>query len=609
MKSGLVKLLESIFSNNEVTNEEITKVLGTSNNITSTLFDFMNQELPFINESIEKREVFQNTWNYLYKNMKKDLENNLSIPIKNLKNLQYKIRKSPRVKQYEKENQDILNGIEELINKNKYALLEYMVYEIRNLDKLSLILKKNKNMVNLKDKENVPFYYRMIQEYIKAITSIEYHEKDILYFYGVLLLTKNKSLCVLKDFKNSCLQLINDEKKKLDIKDSHYKERKKLLKDLYQFVLDKENDIADSFDLLEKNHIPVSFSERVIGKMHQYTCPLLDKKRIFIDEYTITIDKKGTKEIDDALTIKRLSNGNYLLGCHITNVLGYLPYHSEIVNNAIERGKTIYIQGLDNPYSKNLISIFPLEFATYHASLVQNQKRLANSYFIELDRKANVVDFYVLKTIIRNDAKCSYSYINKILKTGCQNRKMMETLLLLDELTYKLEENLATSFRDKRSEAMVELTTKLVNSQIANFFYENRYPLLYRVHELEKEKKQNQGLVNQIKSDTTTFHWYREIENSYCTRFDTKGFHERLNNIPYCHGTSPLRRAEDIIVEHCLDTCYFQSPTDQDLCYLEEEVERKKDIINLAYDRIEMFVAENSYLIENGREKMKNLKK
>lgn len=608
MKSGLVKLLESIFSNDEVTDEEIIKILGTSDKITSTLFDFINQELPYINESIEKREVFQNTWNYLYKNMKKDLENNLAIPIKNLKNLQYKIRRLPRIKQYEKEKQGILNQLEELIDKNRYAFLEYIVYEIRNLDKLSMVLKKNKDMVNLKDKENVPFYYRMIQEYIKAITSIEYHEKDILYFYGVLLLTKNKYLYEPKDFKNACLQLINEEKKKLDIKDSHYKERKKLLKDLYQFVLGKENGIVDAFELLGKNHIPVCFCERVIGKMHQYTCPPLDNKRIFLDEYTITIDKKGTKEIDDALTIKRLSNGNYLLGCHITNVLGYLPYHSEIVNNAIERGKTIYIQDY-NPYSKNLISIFPLEFVAYHASLVQNQKRLANSYFVELDSNANVVDFYILKTIIRNDAKCSYSYINKILKTGCQNRKMMETLLLLDELTYKLEENLATPFRDKRSEAMVELTTKLVNSQIANFFYENRYPLLYRVHELEKEKRQNQGLVKQIKSDTTTFHWYKEIEKSYCTKFDTKGFHECLNNIPYCHATSPLRRAEDIIVEHCLDICYFQRPTNQDLCYLEEEVERKKDIINLAYDRIEMFSTENSFLQENRREKMKNLKK
>lgn len=557
MKGELVKLLEDTFSNDEeVTEEMVQQVLGFSNDITSTLFDFINYELLYIKEDEEKRIPFKKACDYLY---------------------------------------------------NAYHFLEYIIYHMRDLNKLSMVLKRNANMVNLRDENNVPLYFRVIQDYINAVTSKEFNEKDILYYSGVLLLLKNKSLHVTKKEKNRYLQRINEGIKKLDKWDKNYLDRKNRLSDFYQLVLGKKEDNMNHFDLLDKYHVNIFFSERIMGEMYKYTSNELDNRRIFVDEYTITIDKKSTKEIDDALTIKKLSNGNYLLGVHIANVLGYLPYYSEIVDNAIRSGRTIYLPNPEKSYLKDLITIFPLEFSSYSASLIQSERRLANSYFIELDREANVIDFYCLKTIIRNDAKCSYSYIDRILKKGSQNKKLMETVLLLDELTYKLEEKGPYHPGCTRSEAIVEITTRLVNSQIANFFYVNSYPFLYRVHEIEKNIDQDIEALKKIRSDPASLRLYKEFQNLYSTRFDTKGFHEKLNNIPYCHGTSPLRRGEDIVVEHCLDTCYFKTPLDKDLYLLEEDVKCKKDIINLAYDRIEILLTESHLLSQNQNQKVKNL--
>lgn len=607
MKSELVKLLEDIFKKDEVTEEMLHQVLESSNYVTSTLFDLINQELPYINESEEKRKVFENVCDYLYKKLTSDLKSNLTIPVKNLKSLQFKLKQLLVDKQYPEEINDILKHVKELLDKTEFTFLEYIIYHMRDLNKLSMVLKKNKTIVNSKDRNDTPIYFRVLQDYMNAV--LELNEKDMLYYNGVLLLIRNKHLQVTKKGSNSYLKKINDTIKELDKRDKNYLERKKQLTYLYQFVYNKKENDMDQSRLLDKYHMNTIFSQRIMGEMYKYTSHELDNRRVVVDEYTITIDKKGTKEIDDALTIKKLSNGNYLLGVHIANVLGYLSYHSEIVDSAIKSGKTVYLPNLEKTYLKDLITIFPLEFSTFSASLIQNERRLANSHFIELDRNANIIDFYSLKTIIRNDAKCSYSYINNVLKNGSKNKKLMKTVSLLDELTYQLEEKGNYDLRGTRAEAIVELTTRIVNSQIANYFYENEYPFLYRVHELDSDIEQDIRVLKKIKSDSASLFLYKQFLSFYNTRFDTKGFHEGLNKIPYCHGTSPLRRAEDIVVEHCLDTCYFKNPKDKDLYLLEEDVKKKKDIINLAYDRIEMFLVENHLLLENKKQKMKNLKK
>lgn len=604
MKGEQLKLLEHVFIMDEITDEMISQVLDSSNNITSTLFDLISQELPHINEDETKRKVIQNACNYLYKKLMSDLKDGLTIPVKNLKNLQYKLKKIPTDKRYQKEIKDILWYMEELLDKNTFLFLEYIIYHMRDLNKLSMVLKKNKMIVNSKDGNDTPLYFRIIQDYMNAV--LEFNKKDMLYYNGVLLLLRNKCLQVTRKERNFYLQRINDAIKELDKNDKNYFERKKQLTYLYQFVYDEKENNMTSSNLLNKYHINTLFSERVMGEMYKYTSQELDSRRVFVDEYTITIDKKSTKEIDDALTIKKLSNGNYLLGVHIANVLGYLPYHSEIVDNAINSGKTVYLPNFEKPYLKDLFTIFPLEFSSFSASLIQNERRLANSHFIELDGNANIIHFYSLKTIIRNDAKCSYSYINSILNKGSKNKTLMETVSLLDELTYKLEEQEHQHLGCTRAEAIVELTTRLVNSQIANYFYANEYPFLYRVHELDSKIEQDIEVLKKVKNDSASLNLYKKFRHCFNTRFDTSGFHEKLNRIPYCHGTSPLRRAEDIVVEHCMDICYFSNPRDKDLYLLEDDVKKKKDTINLSYNRIEMFLTENNFLCEKTKQKVKN---
>ena len=80
--------------------------------------------------------------------------------------------------------------------------------------------------------------------------------------------------------------------------------------------------------------------------------------RYIVDDYAVTIDKEGAIEIDDALSCRKLPNGNYLLGVHIASPLGYFPYESKFMKEALSRNKSIYLpskyQTTEDDFQKTL---------------------------------------------------------------------------------------------------------------------------------------------------------------------------------------------------------------------------------------------------------------
>lgn len=511
---------------------------------------------------------------------------------------------------------------------NYFELFSYFLFEVKNINYIEQIVKFFPNIVNVRDSNRDSIFYIMINNYVKTL-SVPYdisNNEDILYYNNLFSLFNSKKEFNLDSVeKTKCLQSIYDAMNDLNKDCKDYKQRLKMLADLKLMLTDNlmKKDIRD---IGRYYNIKIDFDEEVLDelKMYQTTYSKLvypDRKIIGNDSMIITIDGNNAKEIDDALSVKVLPNGNYLLGIHIATVLGYLPYKSKIVQEAITRGTTIYLSEnnivqTDKDNYKSIIPILPYQFSAIDASLIENEPRLANSYFFEIDRDGNTVNESFQKTIITNSKQCTYSKINKIFNDGgaSKNRELAVTVNLLGEVSNALERRFHPTriyetvkkqsnnpadliLGSSTSEKIVSNAMILLGSEVANWFKDKKrdYPLLLRVHEINDDCNQElQDVISNFdfKADQEKFNYlFDSLLGIYPSgRYDIKGRHDGLGLENYAHCSSVLRRSADIVNEHALDVCYFNNPTDKDLYTLEEDIIRNKNIINAQNNAINYFL-------------------
>lgn len=361
-----------------------------------------------------------------------------------------------KVKKRMEDFYEIIYSIEnklDICQNNYFELFSYFLFEVKNINYIEQIVKFFPNIVNVRDSNRDSIFYIMINNYVKTL-SVPYdisNNEDILYYNNLFSLFNSKKEFNLDSVeKTKCLQSIYDAMNDLNKDCKDYKQRLKMLADLKLMLTDNlmKKDIRD---IGRYYNIKIDFDEEVLDelKMYQTTYSKLvypDRKIIGNDSMIITIDGNNAKEIDDALSVKVLPNGNYLLGIHIATVLGYLPYKSKIVQEAITRGTTIYLSEnnivqTDKDNYKSIIPILPYQFSAIDASLIEAKPRLANSYFFEIDRDGNTVNESFQKTIITNSKQCTYSEINKIFNDGgaSKNRELAVTVNLLGEVSNALE--------------------------------------------------------------------------------------------------------------------------------------------------------------------------
>jgi ribonuclease R len=128
--------------------------------------------------------------------------------------------------------------------------------------------------------------------------------------------------------------------------------------------------------------------------------------RVDLTDKTIyTIDSIHTKDIDDAISIERLENGNILLGVHIADVAHYIKPGSELFNEALKRKTSVYIGELVIPMLPSIIS-------NGICSLNPGEERLARSTFIEYTPKGKVKNYYTCKSVIKSKKKMTYEDLN-----------------------------------------------------------------------------------------------------------------------------------------------------------------------------------------------------
>ena len=316
-----------------------------------------------------------------------------------------------------------------------------------------------------------------------------------------------------------------------------------------------------------------------------------------------TIDSAETKDIDDAISLTRTSDGGFELGVHIADVSNYVKPGTELDNEAFSRATSVY-------YADQVVPMLPKALSNGICSLNENELRLAFSCLMRLDKDGGLTDYRFVKSIIRSRVKGVYSEINALLagtadteikakyadvidqlpamkelyghrarlrkERGCMDIESGEVKLILDENGRCIDVKKRTS---GESESMIEEFMLLANQCAAHFARVKQIPFVYRVHEEPNGEKlerlhsllQACGINDHFAKDVPTPKElsailegvrgtpYEQIINTGMLRCMSKALYEEkpkghygLVLKDYAHFTSPIRRYPDLAIHRIM---------------------------------------------------------
>ena len=500
--------------------------------------------------------------------------------------------------------------------------MNYLISEPQNISYIEFTFKKLPHIVNVKDKDGKSLFHTVISTCIDSLS--EEDEEKILYFINLISLIQHQKTFKIDDQEKR--KILEELYKHLEWMSCNKKLAKKNREKIHyvsiirDMVKQENEDSIDIEDIAAKYNVPIFFDENITGAVTLIQEPIskeIYQDRTVEDDYIITIDGPDAVEIDDALSCEKLPNGNYMLGVHIASVLGYFPYYSEIVEEAFNRSHSIYLrqkyQDKKEDYNK-VVPIFPYEFLADKGSLIEGEPRLARSYYFEINSKGDVVNQRFSKSIITSNKKTTYEEVNDIIKKGSDDKKLEETVRNLQAVTtfldrkYKpssLYETMKASsanhsdlkVKKRGAENIVYQAMLLTGTRVAEFFVKLKYPCLLRVHNLDPDTdSRTEEMIDILLEgeEGSKLERIAHLVDSIYPKgtYDTKGRHDGLDLDYYCHCTSSLRRAQDILIEHALEICYDNEPTEQELLELAEEVEKRKIQINAKSRPIDWFAQE-----------------
>lgn len=325
-----------------------------------------------------------------------------------------------------------------------------------------------------------------------------------------------------------------------------------------------------------------------------------------------TIDGADAKDLDDAVSIETLDNGNYKLGVHIADVSHYVRERSALDKEAYKRGNSVYL--IDR-----VIPMLPKELSNGICSLNPNVDRLTLSVFMEIDKNGNVINHEIVEGVIRSKERLVYDDVSNLLenedleaarklKNVSDDLKAMEKLCKI--LYEKREKRGSIDFdfpeakiildddgipvdidkEDRRiANRMIEEFMLVCNETIAEHMYWAEMPFLYRVHEepdIEKINDFNKFIHNfgYVIKGTQEVHpkelqrLTKEVKgkkeetliNMLLLRSLKKARYSSEENIHfglaakyYCHFTAPIRRYPDLQI-HRIIKMYINGKLDYD---------------------------------------------
>jgi len=363
---------------------------------------------------------------------------------------------------------------------------------------------------------------------------------------------------------------------------------------------------VDILSIIREYDLPVDFPEDVYKQIENLEMEVLQKDREGREDFTgyktVTIDGEDAKDLDDAISLDILENGNFLLGVHIADVSHYVRENTPLDKEAYKRGTSVYLVD-------RVIPMLPHKLSNGICSLNPHEDRLALSCIMEINHKAEVVNHRVVKSIIHSDKRMTYTAVREVLeektpalleeyadfvdmlenmnrlrillsekreKRGSVNFDLPESKIILDENGKPIdikpyERSIATN--------MIEEFMLICNETIAEDFFWQEVPFLFRSHEIPDEQKLQKmedfirNFGYHLKGSKDDIHpkaiqqMLLKAEGKDEERIITRvvlrsmkqarytaenGGHFGLAAKYYCHFTSPIRRYPDLQIHRII---------------------------------------------------------
>ena len=372
-------------------------------------------------------------------------------------------------------------------------------------------------------------------------------------------------------------------------------------------VLGKKGERGVEIDSIIRAHgLPEEFPKKVIDEANYVSSQDLEDeiaRRLDLRHLEIfTIDGEDAKDLDDAISIEVLPNGNYKLGVHIADVTHYVREKSKLDKEALKRATSVYLVD-------KVIPMLPKQLSNGVCSLNPFEDKLTLSCIMEIDENGKVVNSEIAETVINSKARMTYTEVSDILEKD--DEKLKQTFAKQVE-DFKNAEKLARILMKRRerrgaidfdfpeakiilnregkvvdikcyerriSNKMIEEFMLVANETVAEHFYWLQLPFVYRIHETpsaEKMEDLNKFIATfgyHIKGDLEDVH-PKEIQSLVEKIKGTKE-EESISTIAlrsmkqakyspqcighfglaakyYCHFTSPIRRYPDLQIHRII---------------------------------------------------------
>lgn len=381
-------------------------------------------------------------------------------------------------------------------------------------------------------------------------------------------------------------------------------------------IIGKKHDPGvDILSVLYENDIKVDFDEETLKESLSIATTISKQEKIgrrdFTKEMVITIDGDDAKDLDDAISIRKLDQDMYQLAVHIADVSHYVKEHHALDKEAYQRGTSVYV-------CDRVVPMLPPVLSNGICSLHPDVERLTISCIMDIDRKGDIQSYEIVPSIIQSKERMTYHNVNEIFNGNSRIKKQYSHILELcdhmQEVAKRLRKRrkqmgaidfdvpeskvivnkkgfpIAIQLRDRgEAERIIEDFMICANECVATHMRWMELPSIYRTHEEPKQEKlkdfahiasmlgfpmkgslqkvypkQLQELLQSAQNDDA----YPILSRMMLRSMQKAKYHEQclghfglaLEN--YLHFTSPIRRYPDLIVHRMLRKYFFTEQSD-----------------------------------------------
>lgn len=403
--------------------------------------------------------------------------------------------------------------------------------------------------------------------------------------------------------------------------------------DVLKIIARKNDSDRDIKALIFEHGVNAEFSKEIENETKKVANLVLEytdkKQRLDLrKEEIVTIDGAYSKDLDDAVSLKKNEKGNFVLGVHIADVSEFVRDGMALDAEALSRGNSIYL--IDY-----VVPMLPVLLSNKLCSLNEGEDRLTLSCIMEIDKSGKVIEYKISESVIKSSARLVYDEVSDFLEKGKETVKvsahaeMLKEMQELAEILRKAREELGSIdfdideaefeidkdgvpidiFLSERRTAnrLIEEFMLIANRTVAEHYFWMEYPFIYRVHEKPLPEKVmelkaflkgiglslplNEGNIHPLALrnllDEADKDGKLSLVSAVMVRSMQKAFyspeclgHYGLAFKQYCHFTSPIRRYADLWIHRMIKHQMHEEFCDEQLSKYREKAKKISDIVS-----------------------------